>query len=227
MAVRDALLRSPLFQDAPTRILDFAVRAVVERTYEAHEAIVTQDTQGEALYFLQEGRARVLRESATGRERIVGFLYSGDVFGEGAALGGPGRGATVVAETTVRALVMYRSELSTLFERHPKMLWNLARLLARRVDALNEELIAMSLDSEASMAHLLLKVYRQRGAAGEGDAAFLPLTSPDLTACLGTSRETTARTLKKFTSRKLVKVEGGGLRLLDVDGIERTLYDND
>lgn len=227
MAVRTALKRSPLFHDAPSHILDVAVRAVVKLTFEAHEAIVTQDAQGEALYFLQEGRARVVRESATGRERIVGFLYSGDVFGEGAVLGGHGRGATVRAETTVRALAMYRSELTTLFERHPKLLWNLAQLLAQRVDALNEELIATSLDSEASMAHLFLKVYRQRLAAREADPALLPLTSPDLTACLGTSRETTARSLKKFANGKLVTSEGGGLRLLDIAGIERILYDAD
>lgn len=227
MAVRDVLQRSPLFQDAPPHILDLAARAVVELPFEAHEAIVTQHRSGEGLYFLREGRARVVRSSATGRERIVGFLYPGDVFGEGAVLGGQGRGATVLAETAVRVLVMYRSELESLFARHPKLSWNLARLLTRRVDALNEELIAMSLDSEASMAHLFLKVYRQRLAAGEAEPALLPLTPPDLTACLGTSRETTARTLKKFTAAKLIVAEGAGLRLLDVNGIERVLYDGD
>lgn len=220
MSRRQALLDSPLFDGVAPEAAQMVERSVTERVLPAGETLINQEAAGEALYFLVSGVARVSRAHAGGRERLLGFLYAPAVVGEAAVLTQRGRGASVTAETELRVLMLYREHLQQLLGRHPQVLWNLARLLAERVGAQNDELIAMGASTEAAMAHAMLQLHAQRLAAGVPDPALLPITPVDLTARLSSSRETVSRLLRKFQTGGLVQTEGVHLRLMDLAALE-------
>lgn len=239
MSRRDDLLRSPLFKDLPLDAIAMVERAVTERRFEAGETVLSQEAQGEALHIITSGVVRVSRVSVGGRERVLGYLYAPAVVGEIAVLVTSERVATVVALEPVRTLMLYREHFVQVMRRYPEVLWNLARILAERVTHINDELIALGVNTEAALSYALLTLYRQRVAAGVKQPAFLPLTQGDLMARLSSSRETISRVLRKLEEERLVKVvtlsnrsksddeeavRSTGIQLLDEEGLEALVF---
>jgi len=218
------LSESVLFRDVSPEGVKMALEGSIELTYAPEDTIVRQDAPGEALYLLKSGVARVTRTSLGGRVRVLGDLYAPAVLGETAALGSSSRSATVTALEEVRAQVLYRDHLERVMNRHPRVLWNLARLLADRVTQLNDELIAAGISTEASMAQVLTQMYDRRVQAGLPDPEVLPLTVTDLAQRLSSSRETAHRLLRRMQVRGLVGVQGGNVKVLDPEGLDNLLY---
>lgn len=224
MSPREDLLRSPLFHDVPDTAVRMAQEAVTERHFKSGEVLVSQEAQGEALFLITRGRARVVRVSLGGRQRVLGFLYAPAVFGEIAVLSTRPRSASVLADTDLHALMLYRGEFEQLLARFPKVLWNLARILAERVNAQNDELIAHGISTEASMAHVFVNLYHQRAGAHEEKPEELPLSQADLMLRLSASRETVSRVLKKLEREGFVRVGAGSVQILDVERLEGLVY---
>ncbi|WP_407570352.1 Crp/Fnr family transcriptional regulator [Deinococcus altitudinis] len=220
----DDLIDSVLFEGVQQEGVRMALEGSTELTYPAGEILIRQDAQGEALYLLRSGVVRVSRISLGGRMRVLGDLYAPAVLGETAALGSSARSATVTALEEVRTLVIYRDHLERVMTRYPKVLWNLAKLLADRVTQLNDELIAAGISTEASMAQSLSKLYLHRLEAQAAQPEMLPISVTDLSHRLSSSRETAHRLLKRLQVRGLVKILPNSVLILDHRGLEKLLY---
>lgn len=215
------LLRQlPLFAGVDDRTLRIVAETRRTLRFAAGEVILSQDAPGETLLLLTEGVVKISRYTLTGRERILGYIYAPAVIGETAVLNASSRNATVTAVDAVVVQQLFRDELQSLGERCPRILWNLAGLLAQRVTELNAELVAAGIGSETNLAYVLLGLYRQRQLSGMPDPHLLPLSSLELAQRLGSSRETVMRLLRRFETGRLVKQGRQVLELLNVAGIE-------
>lgn len=220
MARLDDLRPSPLFRNVPEGALREALGVVVERSFAPGELLVEQDAQGEALHLIVSGAVRVSRVSLGSRERVLGDLYAPGVVGETAVLSRQGRSASVRALTPVRTLMLHREHFELILRRHPRVLWNLAELLAGRVTLLNDELIAFGQNTEAALAHVFSHLHEQREAAGVPSPEVLPLGTAEIMARTSSSRETVSRVLKKLEGQGLVRVTPHSVTLLDVGALE-------
>jgi CRP/FNR family cyclic AMP-dependent transcriptional regulator len=220
MARLDDLKRSPLFQQVPEDAVREAGRIVTERSFRPGELVIEQDAQGEALHLITAGVVRVSRVSRGNRQRVLGDLYAPGVVGETAVLARQDRSASVHALTDVQTLMLHREHFETILRRHPRVLWNLAELLARRVTFLNDELIAFGLNTEAALAHVFANLYQQRVAAGVPHPEVLPLGTSDLMARTSSSRETISRVIKKLEVQGLIRVTPQTVTLLAPDGLD-------
>ena len=226
MVVPSSLQPSALFVDVPPEGVVMAMEGSTQLQYQPGDALIHQDAAGHALYLLQHGVVRVSRQSMGGRVRVLGDLYAPAVLGETALLVSAQRSASVTALTEVSALVIYREHLERVVNRYPKVLWNLARLLAERVTQLNDELIAAGISTEASMAQVLVQMYRERLGAGVPTPQLLQINVSDLAQRLSSSRETTSRLLKKLSAQELLRVyvQENTIELLDVPGLDALLH---
>lgn len=220
----DDLTGSVLFDGVSPEGIQMALQGTTRLTFQSGEVLIRQEAQGEALYLLQSGVVRVSRSSLGGRVRVLGDLYAPAVLGETAALGGSDRSATVTALEQVETLVIYSDHLERVMNRHPRVLWNLARLLAGRVTQLNDELIAAGISTEASMAQVLGHMYQHRLDAGVPQPGVLPISVTDLAQRLSSSRETSHRLLKRLQQQGLVKILPGAVEVLDREGLDILLY---
>ncbi len=201
-----------------------ALEGGTELRYQSGEVLIRQDAHGEAVYLLLSGAARISRTGPGGRVRVLGDLYAPAVLGETAVLAAPRRSATVTALGGVRALVMYRDHLEQVMNRHPRVLWNLARLLASQVAQLQDELLAAGISTEASMTWVLLQMQTCRHEAGIPQPEVLDLNTTDLALRLSSSRETVHRLLRRLEGRRLIEVRPGTVRVLDSEGLEKLFY---
>lgn len=119
--------------------LEFIILKSNKLLFGPPEQIIEQGDDGDSLFFIIEGRAKVYIMHTETEQQFVGELHAGDIFGEKAALFGEKRGATVEAVTEVKVYEVKRELINMLIERNPKILDDLSLLFAKRT-ILNEEI---------------------------------------------------------------------------------------
>jgi CRP/FNR family transcriptional regulator, cyclic AMP receptor protein len=92
------------------------------------QTIVKEGDPGETLFVVLSGQAKVTR-----RGRKVGSVMPGDFFGELSAIDGGPRSASVVAETPMQVLRLFRRTLMSLIADEPQVTMKLLDGIVRRV----------------------------------------------------------------------------------------------
>jgi CRP/FNR family transcriptional regulator, cyclic AMP receptor protein len=123
-----ALAGVPLFADFTKRHLRRLAKESDQQTFERGQTIVQEGMLGETLFVVLSGHAKVLR----GR-RKVGEIVPGDFFGELSAIDGGPRTASVVAETDMQVLRLFRRTLMSLLGDEPRLVTKLIEGMARRL----------------------------------------------------------------------------------------------
>ena len=118
----------PIFVDLSGRHLRRVADLAEEVPYPAGAKVVEEGLPGEALFVILEGEARVTRN-----KKGIAKLRPGDVFGEISVLDGGPRTATVVAQTPLLLLRLFRRDLTKLMQKEPQIAARLLRELARRL----------------------------------------------------------------------------------------------
>jgi CRP-like cAMP-binding protein len=123
-----ALAAIPLFDGLSKRHLRRLARDADVVAFGPGRSIVEEGQPGEAMFVVLGGTARVLRGG-----RKVGVLIPGDFFGELSALDAGPRTASVVPDTPVEVLRLFRHTLHELIEEEPALAMGLLEGLARRL----------------------------------------------------------------------------------------------
>lgn len=118
------------FRALPPGEAQALVPYVEELRFAAGAEIFHKGDQGDALYLITDGEARVL----DGDEELA-RLGAGAVFGEMALLTGEARNATVVATGELRAYRLARNDFNHLLAHSPKLTEAVQRLVAERLQA--------------------------------------------------------------------------------------------
>jgi CRP/FNR family cyclic AMP-dependent transcriptional regulator len=118
----------PLFQDCTQRQLRAVAKIAGVFDAPADTVLIRAGEPGDEFFLIVEGTARV---HVTARKRLR--LRPGDFFGEMSLLDGEPRSATVVADTSLRLLVISRRNFQSLLDDVPGMTQNLLVTLSRRV----------------------------------------------------------------------------------------------
>jgi HlyB family type I secretion system ABC transporter len=117
----EILRRSSFFRFLPEERYDSVCELLREQRLDFGEVIVRQGEEADAFYILTSGRARVIKETADGKEIALAGLRPGDEFGEQALLQGGLRTATVRCSTAVELLRLDRDDFTTLLGQIPEL----------------------------------------------------------------------------------------------------------
>jgi anti-anti-sigma factor len=127
------------FAEADLKVL---ATYLVEAVYRAGELILEQGKLGEQIYFIVQGKTRIIVDLPDGTTRHkIATLCPGTVFGEMAIIDRGLHSANVVAETDVTCLYLPQAELYRLNQEQPdlarQLLIGLARELSKRIRIAN------------------------------------------------------------------------------------------
>ncbi len=137
----DFLSRAPLFARLEDRQLHRLAELCVPRSYETGEEIVVEGSTGLGLFVITDGRVEVAR--GTGDDKVVfAELGAGDLLGEMSLVDDQPRSATVRTLEPTTCLLITRGSFQSLVDREPEIAWCIVPILAGRLRALQEELIA-------------------------------------------------------------------------------------
>jgi len=218
--IKNAALFSWLQQDELQRLASRSEMVACKKEttfYFAHE-------QSDSIYLVKEGRVKLTRTSAEGREVILDILGSGEIFGELAVTGEEIRthSATAVDDTLV--CIITRQEFEDLLRRHPEMALRVLKLVGLRRRELEMRLEDLIFQPVANRLVLTLLWQARRHGARDADGSIrLPLTQKDLAHLVGASREAVAEQIAEFKQAGLLDTGYRSLRLVNPQGLIRTL----
>ena len=193
-----------------------------ESSHQPDQVIVMEQDWGESVFLLRSGLAKVRTYTMDGDEVVMSLLGAGDVFGEMAALDGAARSADVVALTPLCLVKLRAAPFAELLTKQAGFALALARLEAGRLRDLNRRFALQSGDATSRLLDALAYLARKNSGPDCDPQAFIPpLAQRELALLAGLARETASRTLSKLRQKNVVAEEGGGLRLVDLQQLQK------
>jgi len=131
-----------------------------ERRYRREEVIVREDTESDELFFLIEGRVKIIRKTRTGDEYMLALLHPGDLFGEMEVIDCRSRSADVIAADDCLTYVLSKMEFDYLLQTHHDFARRLVEILSIRLRSMNYHFIAELERSTRRFQHEYKKMER-------------------------------------------------------------------
>jgi CRP/FNR family transcriptional regulator, cyclic AMP receptor protein len=203
----------------PLRLL--AQRGELKR-YRKGQRLIEEGELGDTLFIILAGRVRVYGSNDGGtdngkgaveREITYGTYNVGDYFGEMSLDGGP-RSASVETLEATTCAVITRHTLKTHIAEHPEFAFDLLAKVIRRARAATLSTKQLALNDVYGRLVLLLNSL----AVPQADGSRLiseRLTHQEMSNRLGCSREMVSRLMKDLERGGYVRVELGGIVLVE------------
>ena len=221
--VDGGLSRLPLFaalDDEDTALLE---SALTTRKVPRGHVVFREGDAGDRLFVVLDGKVKIYRSAADGRENLLAVLGAGDMFGE-LSLFDPGpRTASVSAVTQSRLASLDHDDLRPFLLERPAVAAQLLQALAQRLRRTNESLADLVFTAvPGRVAKALLDLAEKFGTeVADGTRVQHDLTQEELAQLVGASRETVNKALSEFASRGWIRLEGRTVLLLDRDRLVR------
>lgn len=215
--------RAPLLAALDDEDAEALLSQMTPHRMERGDILFREGDRGDSLYVIADGKVKLGRTSADGRENLVAILGPGEMFGE-LSLFDPGprtMTATAVAETTV--LGFGNDALTRVLTGRPEVPKALLAALAKRLRRTNEHLADLVFtDVPGRVAKALLDLSDRFGRAVDGGVLVShDLTQEELAQLVGASRETVNKALADFATRGWIKLEARAVVLIDLDRLRR------
>jgi CRP/FNR family cyclic AMP-dependent transcriptional regulator len=193
-AYREILAGTDFFADASAATLDGLAAHCDEVHLVRGDVLFEEGDPPDALYIVLSGRLAIaLANPLDRRESVVALMEAGDLFGDMGMLDDRPRSAGARALESSRVLSIPYAPVVELFHEQPTLLWNVTRLLAQRLRAMDEALAdSVFLDVTGRTAKRLLEI-----SAG-ADEFVLPVTQEELAGMVGASRERVNKAIASF-----------------------------
>ncbi|HEX4749931.1 MAG TPA: mechanosensitive ion channel family protein [Bryobacteraceae bacterium] len=146
----DALRENEIFGVLSQQELEFLAEHFVRMVFAGGEAVVKQGDEGDCLYLVMKGRARVVLSGADNRSEEVATLGPGSILGEMSLLSGEKRSASVVAEGHLECDRLDKADFARILRERPEVADQISIVLTARQSGLSEardRLNAVALDT--------------------------------------------------------------------------------
>ena len=188
------------------------------RHYSSQEQIIDRQSDTTDIFFVSEGRVRIVNYSLSGREITFDELGKGDHFGELAAIDGQPRSASVMALKGCLVASLSQERFRILVENHPKMALRLMETLAGMVRTSTDRI--MDLSTLAANNRVQAEVLRQARENSMDDISAIIKPIPvhgDIASRVSTTRETVARVMNDLARQGIVERRKDALVVGDME----------
>jgi CRP/FNR family cyclic AMP-dependent transcriptional regulator len=180
------------------------------RQYSPKEIIFSQGERADAVFYIQEGTARISVLSTHGKEATISLLGPGDFLGEGCiASDQPFRMATATATTSCSVLKIEKREmLRTLHAEHKFSDMFVAYVVGRHNRTQSDLVDQLFNSTEKRLARTLLMLARF-GKDGRSESLILNITQQILAEMVGTTRSHVNVFLNSFKKLGFIECNDG------------------
>lgn len=175
-------------------------------TFSKKEFVFSEGDPSEWLYIVKTGKVKITKLSHEGKEIILEIIPPYEMFGGIAVVRGFPYPANAVAMEDSEVLKISRKNLLSLMDKLPNLMYCMAVNIGDRIKDTHETLKSIALEKvESRIASLLIKLSEKSGEkVSEGVAITMKLTKQDIAEMVGTTVETSIRTMSKLTKAGLV-----------------------
>jgi len=189
------------------------------RAYEPGEVLFHGGAVADGLHIVVDGRVKVCRYGADGREQVLHIFEGGEPCGEVAVFEGRVFPATAEAMAVSHTLFLLRDDFLAIARKRPELLLGMLAVLSRRLRRFVEMIDDLSLKEVSTrLARHLLQLSKTSENKNEVE---LGTSKVMLASRLGAVAETLSRTLTRMQNRGIIQVEGRRVILKNIKALER------
>jgi CRP-like cAMP-binding protein len=194
----------------------------VTETFRKKESIFSEGDPSEWFYIVRKGKVKITKLSQEGKEIILEIIPPLEFFGGIAVVKGFPYPANAVAMEDSEVLKISRKNLLSIMDRFPALMYCMAMNIGDRIKGSHETLKSIALEKvEARIASLLIKLSDKAGEKiQEGVLIDMKLTKQDLAEMVGTTVETSIRTMSKLAKAGIVSSKAGKFVIRDPDKLK-------
>ncbi len=216
--VSGSLAGISLFDELDAAELRELEKASSLRRYAGHEQIIDRQSDSTDVFFVIEGKVRVVNYSLSGREITLDDITAGRHFGELAAIDGQPRSASVMAleETLLASLPQER--FLDVARRRPEVSYKVMLTLARIIRISTDRIMDLSTLAANNRVQAELLREARSTPTSENSAEIRPIpVHGDIASRVSTTRETVARVLNDLARQGIVEREKEALVIHDLN----------
>jgi CRP/FNR family cyclic AMP-dependent transcriptional regulator len=212
---------------APSDFLGCLARADYDtlRAIAAHKQFAKGDTifrpggPGRNVYFLANGRVKIFQPSASGREVLLWFCFSGEIFGLAEVARGGGREVSAQACETSDVLAVSQEQFKSFLHERPDAALQCMQVLSSRLRILGNVLVNLvSDDVNTRIAKLILRLSARYGRRiGREIFLTIPLTHQEIADMVGTSRQTVTSVLSALKRQGVLSIDNHRIYIESVE----------
>ena len=173
------------------------------------ETIVAQGAPADAVFYIQQGKARLTVVSDSGKEATIGVLTDGDFFGEGCLAGQPLRMASATAMTDCQLLRIEKKAMMEALQREHALSDVFVAYLLRRTIRYEEDLVDQLFNSSEKRLARVLLLLAHFGKEGTPQTVIPKISQETLAEMVGTTRSRVSFFMNRFRKLGFVDYDGG------------------
>ncbi|RJP53721.1 MAG: cyclic nucleotide-binding domain-containing protein [Anaerolineaceae bacterium] len=127
------LKKAFLFQGLPNEVLEALAQKMTHHKLTENEVLFRRGDRGDALYIIDEGRLKIVREEKQGGEVVLNLCGPGEAIGEMSLFDQEPRSASVIAATDSEVLELKREAFFELLDQRPDVSLVLLQSLSSRL----------------------------------------------------------------------------------------------
>lgn len=197
-------------------------RCLLNAAFRKKESIFSEGDPSDWFYIVKKGKVKITKLSQEGKEIILEVLSPMEFFGGIAVVRGFPYPANAVAMEASELLKISRKDLLSLMDRFPGLMYCMAMNIGDRIKGSHEMLKSIALEKvESRIASLLIKLADKAGEkVPDGVMINMKFTKQDIAEMVGTTVETSIRTMSKLTKAGIVSAKSGKIVIRDLDKLK-------
>ncbi len=203
--------------------LDGVIRQFPRKKCRKGEVIYTPEEASQEIYFIHDGRVKIVSYSLEGKELIKKLFTKGEYFGEGALLRDQNRHNFAIANTPAVITVIPVAELRLLMEKDPEINLFFLSLFSRQLIELENRLESIVFQSSRSrILAFLVDLIEQKGERVGFEWVIRRIMShQDIANITATSRQTVNSVLNELRRGEVITFNRRRLLVRDLEALRR------
>lgn len=213
----------PFFSDLTHEQIAEINRQFHEKGFEKGDYLYFAGDPAESLFIIAEGRVKLLRHTAAGKDVMLDLLIPGEFFGTLSTASGSLYQDTAQAVTSICALAIDRDNFRSILTQYPTVGMKVLDTVSTRLEAAHATIQQLSAQSaEKRIATTLLHLAAKLGESHDvGLLIQTPLTRDELAEMTATTPETASRVISQFQKEGWISTGRQWIAISDINGLTK------
>jgi CRP-like cAMP-binding protein len=183
------------------------------------EPVYLPHEQADGVILVAQGRVKICHATPDGKQSILGFIDSGEIFGELSLLGSERRDEYVEATEKTTLVLLPKQAVQQVIRKYPDIVLGVTKLIGVRRQRVEKRLRNLLFRSNRErVIHLLLELSEKYGdVSEEGISLNIRLSHQEMACIIGSTRETVTVVLGHLQKENLLKISRRRVIITDLN----------
>ncbi len=221
---KDLLFNSPesVFYTISKEDKEYLLKNTECRSYKKNELVFLENTKPAGLICLSDGKVKIFKEGAGGRDQIIRLSRPGGFIGYRALFAGQNYHASAVSLEVSIACTIEKNALFSVMKNDPNLTFAILKSLATELGVSNMRTVSLTQKHiRGRLAESLLFLIETYGYFDDGLTIKALLSREDIASLSNMTTSNAIRTLSTFAQEGVISLEGRRIKVIDIKMLQK------